>query len=393
MASLIKSVFGAGKRRKAQAANPASISPRKSSKGFAARITKAGDRLAFAWPIREALYRHLSAQVGNGITVEVALDTFRARLQRRKKPSSDKIVRDVARRMRDGSTLAAALAAWIPQDESSVISSGELSGNLPRSLDLVIEAKRRIARVNNALKTAVVTPIIYIIAVSGMLWAIGVYVTPGLEQALPKSQAHGLVYGLYAASDFFNSWWSLLPPVFVALGIVWIIRSMPKWTGKGRIMAEGVFPYSFYRDIQGYTWLMSFSALLRAGMADTEILKRQMAQSTPWLKERLHALHWRMDNGSSLPAALLMKGKSGMPPFGFPNPDIVDDIASMSGFSDFAERIALLAVQWADDLETSTLARAKSFGFAMEIAMYAVMGLLMIAINSMSTQMGSVPGM
>lgn len=362
-------------------------------RGLGARITAAGDRMAFAWPVREALYRHLSAQVGNGIPVEVALDTFRARLQRRKKVSSDKILAGVTRRMRDGSTLATALTAWIPQDEVSVISSGELSGNLPRSLDLVIEAKRRMMRVNSALKTSMVSPAIYTAAVYGMLWAIGKYVTPGLEQALPKEKSQGLVYALYSAGDFANSWWAILPPVVLACAIAWIVRSLPRWTGRGRVAAERVFPYSFYRDIQGYTWLMSFSALLRVGMADVEILKRQAMSATPWLKERLHALYWRMDNGASLPAALMDRGKNGMPAFGFPNPDIVDDIGSLAGFSDFPERIAVLAVQWADELESATLARAKSFGFVMEIAMYAVMGLLMIAINSMSTQMGNTPGM
>lgn len=363
------------------------------SKGLAAHIVVAMDRLAFAWPVREALYRHLSAQVSNGVTVELALDTFRARLQRNKRVSCDKIVADITRRMRDGSTCSAALAVWVPQDEVSVISSGELSGNLPRSLDLVIEAKRRIKRVNSALKTAMVAPTVYIAAVYGMLWAIGKYVTPGLEQALPKSKAQGLVSALYTASDFANSWWAIVPPVMFVVAVIIVIRSLPEWTGKGRIAAENVFPYSFYRDIQGYSWLMSFSALLRAGMPDVEILKRQTANSTPWLKERLHALWWRMDNGSSLPAALLAKGKNGMPAFGFPNPDIVDDITSLAGFSDFSERIAVLAVQWANDLEGATLARAKSFGFVMEIFMYAIMGLLMVAINSMSTQIGSISGM
>lgn len=393
MLSSIKSLFSFRKpQRKSFAAKQKRQSLRK-PKGLSARITAAGDRMAFAWPVREALYRHMSAQVGNGIPVEVALDTFRARLQRRKKISSDKIVADVARRMRDGSTLATALAMWIPQDETAIISSGELSGNLPRSLDLVIEAKRRIARVNSALKTAMVSPAIYIVAVYGMLWGIGRYVTPGLEQALSKEKAQGLVSALYAAGDFANSWWAILPPLVLAFGITWVVRSLPTWIGRRRVLVEGVFPFSFYRDIQGYTWLMGFVALLRAGMPDTEILKRQKAQASPWLKERLHALWWRMDNGASLPAALLSKGKAGMPAFGFPNPDIVDDIASMAGFSDFSERIAVLAVQWADELESSTLARAKSFGFAMEIAMYLVMGVLMIAINSMSTQMGNVPGM
>lgn len=382
-------MFGLNKRTRKLSSAKATRKQVRKPKGLAARITSAGDRMAFAWPVREALYRHMSAQVGNGIPVEVALDTFRARLQRRKKISSDKIVADVARRMRDGSTLAGALTAWIPQDEVSVISSGELSGNLSRSLNLVIEAKRRIARVNTALKTSMVTPAIYSVAVYGMLWGIGRYVTPGLQQALPIEKAKGLVYGLYVAGDFANSWGAVLPPVALAIGLVVVIKSLPKWIGKRRVSAEKLFPYSFYRDIQGYTWLMSFSALLRAGMADVEILKRQIEQSSPWLKERLYAIWWRMDNGSSLPAALLAKGKNGIPAFGFPNPDIVDDIASMAEFSDFSERIAVLAMQWAEELEASTLARAKTFGFVVEMFIFGVMGLLMVAINMMSTQMGS----
>jgi hypothetical protein len=100
-----------------------------------------------------------------------------------------------------------------------------------------------------------------------------------------------------------------------------------------------------------------------------------------------------MDNGASLAAALLEKGKHGLPAFGFPNPDLVDDIESMSGFPDFPEKIAQLAMQWADDLEKSALAYAKGFGFAMEIVMYTIMGVLMIAINSMSTQIGNISHM
>lgn len=381
------SLFGKKTKPKNKNSNAA-----KNPNSFSARITAAGDRMAFNWKVRESLYRHLSAQVGNGITIEIGLETFRSRLQRRKKISSDKIIANIGRKMRDGSTLANALGQWVPQDEVNVISSGELSGNLPRSLDLVIEAKRRIARVNSALKSSMVSPAIYLVAVYGMLWAIGRFVTPSLEQALPKEKAKGIVYGLYAAGDFANSWWALIPPVLFALLIYVIIKSLPIWIGKKRIAAESFFPYSFYRDINGYTWLMTFTALLRAGMADVEILKRQVNQASPWLKERLSSLWSRMENGKSLPAALLEKGKNGMPAFGFPNPDIVDDISSLAGFPDFPEKIAILATQWSEELEASTLARAKAFGFWMEIVMYLVMGILMIAINSMSTQIGTVAG-
>ena len=366
---------------------------RKKAEGLAARITKAGDRIAFSWSIRESLYRHLSAQVANGVPVEEALGTFRSRLQRRKKVSSDKIIANVARRMRDGATLAQALASWVPQDEIGVISSGEFAGDLPRALDLVIEGQRRIARVKNALKSSLISPAIYLIAVYGMLWSIGKFVAPSLEQALPKEKAQGLVYGLYVAGDFANSWWALLPPVLLLCAIVIVVYSLPRWTGKYRIYAESFFPYSFYRDINGYTWLMGFSALLGVGVADVEILNRQLKQASPWLRERLHAFWWRLENGASLSASLLAKGKNGLPAFGFPNPDIVDDISSLHGFPDFIEKISVLASQWAKDLEERTLIGAKVFGFWMEIVMYAVMGLLMVAINSMSTQMGTVVGM
>lgn len=357
-----------------------------------ARILLAADRLAFNWKIREALYRHLSTQIGNGISVEVALDSFRARLMRRKKVDSDRIVADVSRRMRGGSTLANALSQWIPQDEVGVIHSGELSGNIPRSLDLLIEAKRRISRVGNTLKSSMSMPAFYVLLLYGTLWFIGAYVTADLQQALPKAKAQGLIYAMYVGGDLANSLWALFPPVALACLMIVVIRSLPRWTGKHRIAAEKYFPYSFYRDMQGYVWLVSFAALLRAGMADVEILKRQQSQASPWLKERLQALGSRMQDGTSLSAALLGKGKSGMPPFGFPNPEIVDDISSMHGFPDFPEKIAILASQWSEELEESTKKRAARYGFWMEIIMYLIMGLLMVAINQMGTQIGSSLG-
>lgn len=380
------SIFSAPKKQfvKSKAAGPNSLK---------ARIFAAGDRMAFSWPVREGLYKHLSAQIYNDVPVEDALDSFAKRLQRKKKISSAKIIADVARRMRDGKSLAQALSTWVPSDEVAIVTSGEQAGKLTPSLDLLIEAKRRVARVNSAIKSALVTPGIYVALVYGMIWTIGRFVTPGLQQAMPKERAQGMVYALYAAGDFANSWWALIPPAIAALAVVAVVRSLPRWTGKHRITAERYFPYSFYRDIQGYTWLMGFTSLLQAGMPDVEILKREKAKASPWLKERLNALWFRTSNGKSLSDALLAEGKNGMPAFGFPNPDIVDDIASMSGFGDFPERISKVAIQWAQELELSTLARAKSFGFAMEIVMYVVMGFLMVAINSMSSQMGSVPGM
>lgn len=361
----------------------------KSSQSLKSKLVKYGDTLAFSWPVREGLYKHLSAQVGNTIAIETALDNYRLRLKRRGRMSSDKIVGDISRRMRDGSSLANALAHWIPVEEVSIISSGELSGNLPNSLDLLIESKRRSASVLNAAKAAMVRPLIYAAAVFGFVWFLGRFVIPDLKSALPEERAQGMALAMFKAGNFANSWYAVIPPMLLLMLAAGVIYSLPRWTGKFRVKAENYFPYSFYRDIHGYAWLMSFTALLRAGMADVTILKLQGKHASPWLKERLDAIWWRMDNGSSLPDALLAKAKGGLP-LGFPNPEIVDDIASMSGFSDFPERISKIAITWAVELEESVRQKATKFGAIAEAAMYGVIALLLVSVNSMSEQLSTV---
>lgn len=368
-------------------------SKRKRQSKWITRLITAGDRLAFNWKTREMLYRHLSAQVANDVPVEIAIEAFAAQLKRKGRKSTEKLVRDVIRAMRDGASLVHALSKWIPDDEAGMIAGGELSGNLPGALDIIVESKRRILRVRQAYKMSLVRPAVYILAIYAVLWAIGVYVTPSLMLVLPATKATGLVSWLYAASDFALSGLVVIPPLVLfasALAIAW---ALPRWQGRYRITAEKYFPFSFYRDMHGYMWLMSFAALLRAGLPDVEILQRQMTNATPWLKERLREMRGRMIDGATLPSALLAKGKRGIPPFAFPNPDVVDNIQSMAGFKDFPERISKLAMQWSEEIEAASVSRAAVFGFSMEILMYVLMGILMMAINSMSTQIGTVAGM
>lgn len=370
-------------------AQPRSVQLRK-NKGWINNIVNAGDKAAFSWEIRQSLYRHIAVQVANSVPVEKALETFRSRLQRRKKPSSDKIIASVIRKMKDGSTMSEALSTFLPTDETTIIGSGELSGNLPRALTLLVETKRRVERVKKAFRSSMISPMVYLIVMYIVLYILGSEVMPGLQMVLPKEKATGLLHILYVSGDLANSLWVLLPlflALIVAFAIYW---SLPRWKGKSRVFAENFFPYSFYRDIQGYTWLMSFTALLRAGMSDTKILLFQASLANPWLKERVKTFWSRMDNGQGLSAALLAKGKNGMPAFGFPNPNIVDDISSYADFQDFPEKITDLGNEWAQELEEQCVARAIRWGFYAEIIMYVAMGTLMWAINDLSVQLGSI---
>jgi hypothetical protein len=349
-----------------------------------ARFVDAADKAVFNWKVRKSLYKHISAQVGNRVPIESALDKAAQKLTRKKKPSSARIVKDAGRLMRDGKTLAQSLEKWIPVDEAGLIAAAEAAGCLPQSLKELVDTKRRVKRVTKAFRNAVIRPAIYSATIYLVVWAIGKYAVPQLIQAYPPSQATGAVAVLFWASSFAQSIAGVLPPLGLLL-VAWLIRySLPRWRGPMRVKAESYFPFSYYRDTQGFIWLSSFISLFEAGEPDVDILKRQVRFATPYLKERL--IHFRrvMIDGKLLPAALLAPPKKGSTAFGFPNPDIVEDIESFSGFPDFPERIKAVLKEWVDDLEESTLEYAAVFGFGLEIFMYVVMGFLMYAINEIA---------
>jgi type II secretory pathway component PulF len=354
--------------------------------GSWAAMVDSADRLVFTWSVRRKLYKHLAGQVGNGIPVEIALDKHASQLARKKKTSSARIVKDAGRLMRDGDSLAESLAKWIPADEAGLIAAAEVASVLPSSLKDLVTTKRRIRRVSVAFRNALIRPAIYTLTMYGVIWAIGKYAVPQMMQVLPPSRATGAVSVLFAAGDFAMSWMAILPPIFLlALGIL-IRHSLPLWRGRWRVAAESYFPFNYYRDSQGFLWLSSFVALLNAGEPDVDILKRQTRYASPWLKERLVHFRRAMEDGGSLPAALAEKPSKKHPAFAFPNPDIVEDIESFSGFPDFPEKIRGVLLEWAEDLEESTLEKAAFFGFMLEIAMYVLMGFLMYAINEITTQ-------
>jgi hypothetical protein len=356
--------------------------------GVFARISAGADRWAFDWTVRERLYRHIAAQHTNGVKVQEALKSFARRMDRRKKTSSAAIVRSAERLMRDGSSLGNALRTWVPQDEAAVITSAELSG-LSAGLETLVKSKQQVRRVKKAYKESMVKPTIYAIAIYMLIWVVGKYVTPSLEQMVPPSKATGLVAALFVGGDFAMSWMVVTPVVFAFLVALIVAWSFANWTGRLRLKAEAYFPYSFYRDTQGFIWLMTYAALHQAGQPDAEILRLQMVSASPWLRERLkHVRHWLVD-GKSFPAALSIPAKRMGAAFEFPNPDVVDEIESLAGFRDFSARITTLALAWSTELEEGALKRAARFGGFMEVFMYVVISFVIVAMMQLGNQVGA----
>lgn len=360
---------------------------------FWSRLSAAADRLAFNWPTRRKFYSHLAAQVANGKAVQDAVESYAVVLAKRKRKSSAALVENIARRMRDGGMpLRDAIKIAVPQDEVALISGGELSGEIEKAMDIIISSHDRLEDVMKAYRSALAMPIFYFAMTYLVLWLIGGYVMPQITMSLPEDKVSGLGLLMYQAAALSQSW-LVAVPIVLAIGLMIAIRrSLSRWTGARRIFAERIFPYSFYRDIEGFKWLISFAGMIEAGLTDVKILKEQMKTASPWLRERLYHVHYRMtEGGMGLGSALEAKGRE-LPPFEFPNPDIIDSLSSVEAFSDFNERVARLTARWSKEIEESSQRRAKMLALVAEMSIYGIMALLMVAINSVTSQMSAISG-
>lgn len=341
-------------------------------------------------PQRIQLYRHLAGQLRNGIAITHSLKLFSCRSDPEgKKP--DLRIQQVMRLIQDGKNLGSAFSGLIPTDEMLLLDYGEVSGNLPQILDLLQESRQQQLRLRQALREASTAPVVYLCSTLTMLWVIGAKVLPSLQTVLPMSKAHGTVAILYRLGEIAqNPWWAALVVLMVLLAARLVLKSLSQWRGAWRLKAEKFIPYSLYRDLQGYSWLIGFSTLLSSGVHDLQILRHQKQSANPWLKERLSHVILNLENGKTLGAALQSRAPYHGALFLFPNPDVIAEILSIDGHRDFAQRLGDLRSRWGGELDLRLQHLAKRFGFWMEILMFGCMGFLMVAINQLSLQVGNL---
>ncbi|MBU3595093.1 type II secretion system F family protein [Polynucleobacter sp. 86C-FISCH] len=344
---------------------------------------------SLAWRIREPFYQHLSDQVANDIALETSLKFFQDRMVRQKRPGYAKLIAVIISRLKNGDTFAQSLRGLVPENEIIIISAGELSSRLPFALSLILEQQARKHRLTQTLRQGLASSVGHLLIAVAVLWYLASAVIPQLTMAVPEAQAQGLVSALYKVSSFINSYWALSIPIGIIVFIAAIFYTLPRWTGPSRLVAEQYFPWSYYRDLVGYQWLMIFTTLLASGISDVTILKTQSKEATPYLRERLTLLFHRLHSGGmSLGDALITPIQADGLSMNFPSPEINESIVALYGFANFPKRIITLVEQWAKQIEERTLTLAKKVSAIFEFVMIFGMALLILAVQDLSNQVG-----
>jgi len=321
-------------------------------------------KLMLSQKSRLSIYRQLERLLSNGISTHRALDEIWNALSDdgRRPGTPEAIALDVWRsNHRNGQGLAAAIQGWVPHQEQMLIEAGTLTGNLDKVLRDIIEISEDSGKIKGAMVGSFAYPCFLVAMLIGVLWLFGVYFIPPMAEIFPPERWGGTAVHMLAVSTFIQDWLLLiLIATFSAFAL--ITSSMGRWTGRARLIFDALPPWSMYKASSGIGFLLSLSALLNAGVALPDALRKIRRNANPYLAERIDRALYYVNNGvTNIGQALKNTGHD------FPSKDIVRGLRVYASIDGFDSILDALAKQWMKDTVKIIEARSRVLNIAFMI--------------------------
>lgn len=344
-------------------------------------------RLLFKWDggARRRLWLKLAKLIGNGVPILVALQSIH---DRRVASSGKSHPHAIATKhwitgIKNGSRLSNMLKGWADDDERMLISAGEQSGAMEKTLisaAMVMEAKNRI---KGAVIGGLAYPFVLVCITFAMIYMFSIKIVPAFTEIVKGDNWVGMARHVVDLSHFFQNWLWLIALLFVAVLLAFSF-SLARWDGKARITLDRYIPYSVYRIVLGSTWLISFSALVEGGLRIENALRELATTASPWMRTRINACLRGMQSGLSVGDALIRAG------YEFPDREIIDDLGIYSSLSGFDVALSMLGKEWLDESVNQIKSRMQVV-FGVSILLLAVViGFMASGLISMELQVTTI---
>ncbi len=284
--------------------------------------------------------------------------------------------------MERGKSFADAVDGWVPTSEKLMLVVGDVS-KLDIALNNVIKVTEGTKRIKDPLVSALAYPFFLLLLVMGMIVAVGLYLVPMMTGFTKGAQWTGMAGSLVALSTFMKSSWYILPVGFTSF-IMLILISFQNLNGPIRAALDNYPPWSLFRMFTGVSWLMSLSAMVRAGTPLTKAMEVLRDNGSRYLAYNLNAALKYMQMGLNLGFALKKAN------LGFPEREIIGDLSIYSELDDFEGAIDKLANTY---LEESIKNIQKQAGLLNTIALLAIttiIGWVLMGTFDMQNQIQNV---
>lgn len=251
------------------------------------------------------------------------------------------VMRQWQKNLERGMSFSEATRGWVPMDETLLVTSGNLS-NLVVALENVGRVVSGTQRIKRAMTSALAYPLFLLALTFGIIIMVGLYLVPPLRDAAGADIVwRGGAASLIWLSDFANRYWYMFVIGFVfAVAVVW--GSLANWSGRMRVVADKLPPWSVYKIQVGVGWLMSLSAMVAAGTAVPDAMRMLADNSNKYLRSILDATLHFIAGGDNLGVALQNSERN------FPDEEIIGDLAIYADMNNFDQNLSQVANDYLD---------------------------------------------
>lgn len=302
-------------------------------------------KMAFDGKARARIYRKLAKFLTNGMSLGDALsEMHNVAIDDGKNPKDPigYILKEWSRKISNGESLGRAISGWVPGGDRIVIEAGETAGKLPKALLDALYIQSSGKKIKREIQSGVAYPVFLSLLAIGLLVIFGKWIVPAFADIMPRENWTGTAGFMAGVADFVDT--GLIPTILAVISIICVMMySLPRWTGATRVKFDNYPPWSLYRLNAGSGFMLSLSALLRAGVKIPDILRILLRGATPWYHERISTTLSYVQNGANIGEALYKTKKN------FPDKETVQDLRSYAKYSGFDDVLEELGREWIDD--------------------------------------------
>lgn len=216
-----------------------------------------------------------------------------AKRDRDRKDSRATAMNYVHRQLERGRALSEALKPFIPVDEALILQSGEIRGNLPQALQLVVRNMQAGDKMRSSVGAAMAQPALGVLSLLGLSVGFGLMMWPDILRGVPLKHWPAWTHLCIDTQLWLGHHW---PWLFTLAGfVVAYYMSLTRWTGKYRTWADLIPPYSIYRGQLASSFLGVLAALVESGKTVRESLELMQDNSSPYMRWRIAQIIRKLD--------------------------------------------------------------------------------------------------
>ncbi len=263
-------------------------------------------RFRFNAETRKNMYQSFADYLGQGIPINDIVTLLAASIVKANAKSQMfqvRILDDIALQMSTGVEFSDALARWVPMNEVMSIRAGMKSGDPVSGMRNTIDALGAASSMMSTIVGKLSYPAILLLALCGLIFFFSIAIIPKIASVMDPKDWPPPAQKLNTMATFVREDWYMV--VLAVVGVTMLISwSLPRLIGKTRVILDYFPPYSFYKAFHGANILISLAALMRSGIPYVTALEELSKMSTPYLREHLNTMIFRMSDGKEIGEAM-----------------------------------------------------------------------------------------